>query len=404
MEEIEMLVKNLQKEENLNEIRSLLCNTKLIDEWKFLFFRENSGVAIPTNIFFQEAKLVSLGINGHENFSFLDKKQALDLSTQKKSQFGFVNCVNFDSNIISYMDRLFLTRDKDNNLDLFLFLRNLLKYRRGDFTCYPYMYENCTKLDDSNILEGVRSSLKAFFTFKEFNNVEEFDNYFYNEQVKEYPQNICKESEDFIQMMFQKKNEIDNKQELLFQKPIQALILQSAIIKFSSNKGIKFKIEQLFDFFVNQLGRFFERELAVCYLYLKNDRRTTRFFGKIQKNSKNILNVIEGMSWDLYHIRQLEELMTRSEYEKADFEMHSLATFDNGLKEMLTIYPVKSISFFESQRNVVFVYDFPNFIEEVDFHQYWSKRSPKKRNTIFEKTDWNYFVKSKERELLNLMN
>ncbi len=399
-----MLVKKLQKEEKLNEIRYLLCNTKLIDEWKFLFFRENSGVAIPTNIFFQEGKLVSLGINGHENFSFLDKKQALDLSTQKTSQFGFVNCVNFDSNIISYMDRLFLTRDKDNNLDLFLFLRNLLKYRRGDFTCYPYMYENCTKLDDYNILEGVKSSLKAFFTFKEFNNVEEFDNYFYNVQVKEYPENICKESEDFIQMMFQMKNEIDNKQELLFQKPIQALILQSAIIKFSSNKGIKFKIEQLFDFFVNQFGRFFERELAVCYLYLKNDRRTARFFGKIQKNSKNILNVIEGMSWDLNHIRQLEESITTSEYDKADFEMHSLATFDNGLKEMLTIYPIKSISFFESQRNVIFVYDFQNFIEEVDFHQYWSKRSPKKRNTIFEKTDWNYFVKSKERELLNLMN
>lgn len=400
----ETLVKYLQKEGALHDIKDLFCETQLIDNWKFLFFRESGGVAIPTNIFFQEGKLVSLGVNGHESFSYLDKKQALDLTTQKKSQFGLINCVNFDSNIVSYMDRLFLTRDQENNLDLFLFLRNILKDKRVDFTCYPYMFENCTKLDDHNILEGVRRSLNAFFMYKEFNTVEEFDNYFYNKQTDEYPKRICTESEDFIQGMFQIKKGIEDKKIFSSQKPIHALILQTAIIKFSSNKGIKFKVEQLFDFFINQLGRFFEREIAVCYLYLKNDRRTTRFFGKIQKNSKNILNVIEGMSWDLYHIRQLEDSMTKSEYENVDFEMHSLATFDNGLKEMLTIYPIKAISFYKNQKNVSFVYDFKEFIEEIDLYQYWSKRSPEKRNVIYEKTDWNYIVRSKERELLNLMN
>ncbi|MDT0015635.1 hypothetical protein QJV03_00370 [Listeria swaminathanii] len=404
MNQTEMLVKILQTEEAYSEIKYLFCKNKSIHDWKFLFFRENSGVAIPKNIFLQEGKLVSLGVNSHENFNFLDKNQASNLATQNTSQFGFANCVNFDSNVVSYMDRLFLTRDKDNNLDLFLFLRNLLKRGRVDFTCYPYMYENYTKLDDSNVLEGVRSSLKAFFTYKSFNNVDEFDNYFYNKQEHDYSQKICKESNDFIQGMFRMKKEIDKKQESSHQKLIQALILQSAIIKFSSNKGVKFKVEQLFDFFVNELGIFLEREIAICYLYLKNDRRTARFFGKIQKNSKNILNVIEGMSWDLSHIRRLEGAMTESEYNKADFEMHSLATFDNGLKEMLSIYPIKTIAFSKNKKIMIFVNDFKNFIEEIDVSVYWLKRSPESRRIIFEKTDWDQFIRSKESELLKLMN
>lgn len=110
------------------------------------------------------------------------------------------------------------------------------------------------------------------------------------------------------------------------------------------------------------------------------------------------------MSWDLSHIRRLEGAMTESEYNKADFEMHSLATFDNGLKEMLSIYPIKTIAFSKNKKIMIFVNDFKNFIEEIDVSVYWLKRSPESRRIIFEKTDWDQFIRSKESELLKLMN
>ncbi|EED2140862.1 hypothetical protein G4T65_002657, partial [Listeria monocytogenes] len=158
------------------------------------------------------------------------------------------------------------------------------------------------------------------------------------------------------------------------------------------------------DFFVNQLGIFCERELAICYLYLNNDKKVEKFFGRVQANNKDILAVIEGMSWDLHHIRSLEEYMAESEYENADFELHTLATFDNGLKDMLSVYPIEGCSFKEGSGSmtVTFQYEFSDFVKGVDFEIYKSKRSSKRRHVIFKKTDFDYLIREKQAELLEL--
>ncbi|MBC2117986.1 hypothetical protein [Listeria booriae] len=400
----DQLVKRLQKEKRYYEICQLFCNTNYLDGWKFLFFRENRGVSIPNSIFFQQGNLLTLGINGHSNISYLDKNQALSLSTKEESQVGFAQCINFDTNVVSYMDSLFLTKDKASKMDVYLFLRSILEQRKGDFTCNPYTFENCTKLDDRNVLEGVRRSLGAFCMYRSFNNVEEFDDYFESPSTLFFSEKIVKEVNDFVDMMFKMKNFIDKGDILLLQKPIHALLLQAVIIRFSSNKGIKFKASQLFDFFVNKLGIFMERELAICYLYLNNDKRIERFFGRIQANNKDILAVLEGMSWDLQHIRNLEKYMTTSDYENANFEIHALATFDNGLKDMLSVYPIEGFSFKEGRdsRTVTFQYEFSEFIKEIDVESYKNKRRQERRHVIFKKTDFDYLIREQQAELLAL--
>ncbi|MBC1382806.1 hypothetical protein [Listeria innocua] len=397
-------VKLLQKEQNYSEINWYFCNTNYLDGWKFLFFRENKGISIPQNIFFQQGRLLTLGVNGHTNMSYLDKKQALMLSTEGESQVGFAQCINFDTNVVSYMESLFLTKDKTVKMDLYLFLRSILEQRRGDFTCHPYIFENCTKLDNPNILNGVKKSLGAFFTYKSFNNVEEFDAYFERPSTPHFSEEVVKEVNDLVNTMFEVKSLIGTGEIHLAQRHIYALLLQTIIIRFSSNKGIKFKAGQLFDFFVNQLGIFCERELAICYLYLNNDKKVKKFFGRVQANNKDILAVIEGMSWDLHHIRSLEEYMAKSEYENADFELHALATFDNGLKDMLSIYPIEGFSFKEGSGSmtVTFQYEFSDFVKGVDFGIYKSKRSSKRRHVIFKKTDFDYLIREKQSELLEL--
>lgn len=403
--EQDYVVKTFQRNRMYNEFLTFLCFTNKIDEWSFLFFQDGKGVKIPNDIFFQQGGLLTTGINGHGHLNFLDKIQASELQKKRISNFEYVNCINLDTNVVSYMDNLFFTRNKNVNKNLYLFLRKLLENKKLDFTCAPYMIENCTKLDTPSILQGVKRSLNAFFTYKAFNNIEDFDAYFCGESMYNYPNEIIKEAEDCIAGMFNLKHGIDKKEIFLEQKAIHALFLQTIIINFASNKGIKFKASQLLDCFVNELGRFFEREMAICYFYLKKDERTKEFFRKIQKNSSDILNVIEGMSWDMYHIRQLENSMTMSEYSNVSFELHSLATYDNGLKDMLAIYPIESISFnkVRKRKNVMFIEDFNDLVEEVDFSIYWSKRSPERRNVIFEKTDWNYAIRIKEQELLDLL-
>ncbi|MBC1778927.1 hypothetical protein [Listeria booriae] len=400
----EQFVKFLQKKQMYYEIHQFFCTTNYLDGWKFLFFRENKGISIPKNIFFQQGKLLTLGVNDHTNMSYLDKKQALIMSNEGESQVGFGQCINFDTNVVSYMDSLFLTKDKTVKMDVYLFLRSILEHKRGDFTCHPYTLENCTKLDNPNILKGVKRSLGAFCTYKSFNNVEEFDAYFETPSTPHFSKEIVKEVNSLVHTMFEMKGLIRAGDIHLAQKPIYALLLQTVIIRFSSNKGIKFKAGQLFDFFVNQLGVFYERELAICYLYLNNDKKVEKFFGRVQANNKDILAVIEGMSWDLQHIRSLEEYMTKSEYENADFELHALATFDNGLKDMLAVYPIEGLSFKEGNGSmtVTFQYEFSEFIKGIDFEVYKSKRSSKRRHVIFKKTDFDYLIREQQAELLAL--
>jgi hypothetical protein len=399
-----MIVKMLQKEKDYQMIMNSFCYTNYIDDWHFIFFRENNGVPLPKNLFFQQGELLTMGINGHSNISFLNKQQALALNAEKTSQFAFAHCIDFDTNVVSNMERLFTTKCINDDRNTYLFLRRLIKQRNRDYSCVPYGWENCTKIDDSNILKGMISSLRSFFMYMSFDTVEEFDNYFNSSTKLDNLNAINKETDDFLQLMFEMKKKIEHGEIEMVQRPIHALLLQAVIIKFSTKKGIKYKLDQLFDCFVNQMGKFMERELAICYLYLKNDKRTEKFFGKVQRNSKNILHVIEGMSWDLAHIRQLEDSMRRSIYDETSFEIHSLATYDNGLKEMLTVYPVESLSFRENYLNVAFTYEFEDFIKEVDFSNYWSKRRPEKRLLIYKKTDFTYLIKEKQRELLALIN
>ena len=75
------------------------------------------------------------------------------------------------------------------------------------------------------------------------------------------------------------------------QKAIYVLILKTICIEFSNaKKSAKNKIMTLFEF-VNE-------QLEVCYCYFNHDERVKKFFKKIQRNSKDLLDTINGVAWD----------------------------------------------------------------------------------------------------------
>ena len=53
---------------------------------------------------------------------------------------------------------------------------------------------------------------------------------------------------------------------------------------------------------------------------------------------------INGMSWDLAHIRFFEQECTYIPDKKSVFSIHVLLTYDNGLKEILKINPIEQIA------------------------------------------------------------
>ncbi|MBM7690303.1 hypothetical protein BCR24_03355 [Enterococcus ureilyticus] len=398
---------DLQRNDRRLELISLMIGTTILDNWKFVFFSDSKGADLPENLMADFGTISVMSISGTSKFNYYDKIQAENLVKKSDSDFRFVTCINFDTQLISYMVDLFENKNIEKHRDVYLFLKHVLKYKM-DYTCIPYSIENCSKLYNEKTKIGVWKTLRTFFFFKSMNNLKEFDKFFSSNEPLMINREIEYETQSFVEKTMKPlgKN-LSTKDPRFMQKIIHCLILQVIIIKNSSKKGIKKKVELLFDFWFNQIGIFMYREIAICYLYLKNDKKVEKFFRKIQKNNENILGTISGMAWDLFHIRNLEKPMGSSENMDADFEMHLLATYDKGLKEILSSYPIKSISFYKSETMELRTYPFYKYsieelITEIDLEQFSKKRSQKNRNKIYEKTNFDYVINERENVLKKL--
>lgn len=99
----------------------------------------------------------------------------------------------------------------------------------------------------------------------------------------------------------------------------------------------------LIEFVNNELGIFCEREMVICYFYFKHDQRTKKFFKRVQANNKSIKETINGMAWDLTHVRVVERLYSILPEDYLKFGIHPILTYDKGLKEVLELNPVKKM-------------------------------------------------------------
>lgn len=186
------------------------------------------------------------------------------------------------------------------------------------------------------------------------------------------------------------------------QKAIYVLLLKTICIEFSnSKKSAKNKIMTLFDFVNEQLGFIAERELEVCYCYFNHDEMTKKFFKKVQKNSNNLLDTINGMAWDLTHIRLIEQQFMFRPIDEVRFAIHMLLTFDNGLKEILQINPIEQIVFYEEipipKLKHFWIDNVPGAKEKL-----LSEENRHKRRQTFDKMDVDKLMSILEEELLSL--
>lgn len=159
----------------------------------------------------------------------------------------------------------------------------------------------------------------------------------------------------------------------------------------------------LFDFVNEQLGFIAERELEVCYCYFNHDEMTKKFFKKVQRNSNDLLDTINGMAWDLTHIRLIKQLFMFRPTDEVRFAIHMLLTFDNGLKEILQINPIEQIVFYEEipipKLKHFWVDNIPDAKEIL-----LSDENKRKRQQTFSEMNVDKLRRILEEELLSLCN
>lgn len=399
--EQELFVKTFLPNATASEILTRYLFTNNLDGIEILLFRDDNGVLIPNFSSIDGNDVSILNLGSSNKISYFSKEEAENI-VNEKSQLTYVNVFHFDSNIIGYIYKLFQTRDKKKYNFIYKLLKGIISIKMADFTAYPYLMENLYKINDYTH-EMIEEKLFYFEIYKSFNSVSDFVAYFDDYEENFNKIGLRQKVKEFVCDIENSTTVGNNETIYRFYKGAYLLLLESVIINFSSQKNINKKFEQLLSFWINEFGYFSEREMAICYMYLNKDKRVEQFFEKIQGNRKTekILETLQGMAWDLAHIRFLEiQYFTDSYNGTTNFEIHRLITRDNGLKDILKSYPIDMIV--KLSNNQVFPFmkkTFSEFTNEQLFSKYWKKRKPEKRKTIAQKTDYLYLISQKEEEL-----
>ncbi len=335
-----------------------------------------------------------LSLSPKNDFFVLDDNTIVQTFEQNgKSNVGLTGCVHFDTQIISYLNRIYDDGFKDTPIyDTYDFLRKVLK-ERLDFTNDLYLIENSFKLQDKKIFEKVKDCLLSYAHYKE-TTPEQFEMDFGKKDV------FNTEDHKFVDKTINNINLIPKRN--FFQEIfnlIYCLLLKLACIEFSSNKSSKNKFIMLNEFMINNLGIYLERELAVCYFYLYKNDNTKTFFKKFQKNANNILSVIQGMTWDLTHIRTIEYFMALDQIKDKHFTNHYMVTYDQGLRDVLTAFPLDRIVFCNGEYREIFKYPLSLLVKDINLSKLYAE-SYDLREKIRKKRD---LIKLKQ-ELVSELN
>jgi len=81
----------------------------------------------------------------------------------------------------------------------------------------------------------------------------------------------------------------------------------------------------------------FLSEVVLLMRYFANGQKL-KFFAKIQSGRNDLLRTLSGMTWDLYHFRQVTHMLSKGPTQDAHYYFPAMLTFDKGFAEIIDIY------------------------------------------------------------------
>ncbi len=372
-----------------------------LKECTFIVFSEKEGTKLPVPLctnYDNDFAIINIG-SGDRYFA-VNKQIYKEMCRTERSDYHIDVCIELDTQAVSYLKNIFIEYNQISDYDKAKNLIEYLKLQDVNYSCLPYLVENATKKDLKKI--DCYKNIKSFMLFKSLNYHAFIQNrkIIYDRQVEDIQIDI----DTLYNDMFSEKFNQCYEKIFRMQKSIYILLLKTIYIEFNnSKKSAQIKIMKLFDFVNKELGFVAERELEVCYYYFKHDNRTKKFFKKIQKNSRNLLDTINGMAWDLIHIRLIEQQFAIRPIDKVRYSIHTLLTFDNGLKEILQINPIEQIALYKEVPIPKLKYVWIDEIQGAE-EKLFSEKNRQIRMQTFEAEDRDKLKTVLENELINLCN
>ena len=329
-----------------NLLEHMVCyqyHLEQLKDWTFVVFSDSQGSKLPDALctnYDNEFAVINLGCDS--KCYAMNKSIYEEMLATGKSNYNIDVCVDLDTQAVSYMKNIFKEYNQKIDYSNIEDLVHYLQLPNVNYSCFPYLVENAAKKDSINIIE-VYKNIKSIMLFKAFNyhRLLQNKNCVYDKSEADIQIDTDLLYNDFHSDRFMECCSAFSE----VQKMVYILLMKSICIEFTNSKrSAKNKMLDLLDFMNEKLGVFMEREFEICFRYFEHDNRTKKFFKKIKKNSNRLNETINGMAWDLVHIRLIENEYTTILIKDVKFAIHMLLTFDNGLKEILQINPIEQIA------------------------------------------------------------
>lgn len=326
-------------------LEHMACYQKYNKELKdctFVVFSETQGNELPEPLctnYNNEFAVINLGCT--DRCYAVNQKIYEEMCRTGETILGVDISVELDTQAVSYLKTVFKEYGQIPEYRKIKPLVQYLQLQDVNYSCLPYLLENAAKKEKIDQIECYKN-IKSYFLFKAF-------------EMKNGVGGYCKLEEDILidvdilyNDVFSDKFVCAYRDLIEMQKAIYVLLLEAICIEFKNpKKSVQSKMMELIDFVNEKLGFVADRELEICYRYFNHDERTKKFFKRVQKNAKNLLGAIDGMAWDLIHIRLLERGYMTKVVEEVTFALPLLLTYDNGLKEILQINPIEQLAFYK---------------------------------------------------------
>jgi hypothetical protein len=156
-------------------------------------------------------------------------------------------------------------------------------------------------------------------------------------------ENEAKQRTDELINIFYKTNNKDKLKVFIdMHQNITLLLIGIWQIQFSSKASAKNKMKMVFEFVINKVGIYYERELITAFKYFENTQ-SVGMLNKINKggNQEGLLERIENIAWD-FLVPRVMEFQININKEKSFF-IPLFLSHDKKLKELIRLFKIKGV-------------------------------------------------------------
>ena len=238
--------------------------------------------------------------------------------------------------------------------DWFCQLVKFVKEREFNFDYTFYIVEDLVHIFNL-------SNLRPFNTIralKRFDHLD-FDSFKRNPEAPIFGEDRESAGKRAAETIYTFQNDDFIKRSLARRKGLKLVLLKAVQLRWTSPQSFQDNLSELVEYSMKALGRFAKMEIYFAWKLLKYGDEFC-FFNPVAKPTESALKKINGMSWDLFSIRNQELLATFTKTGR--FQVPFIATFDRRFKQLIKACPVRCLLIDDTEGRINTI-----FTDELEF-------------------------------------